>query len=144
MQQERQGAAFCTHNIQQAFPVKPSLSTTAREHQKRVPLRSKACVPAHVQAELSTSEEDAHEDHRSYLIERLLPAMTHVHMAATGIAADDPPVPYCTLRSMATRVMRVMATRTTAELEGRMLELYDRLLLVRIAGIVIVLALLET
>ena len=96
-------------------------------------------MPFHVQAETSTAVDDAHEDHRSYLMERLLPAETHLHMVATGTATGDLPVPSRTLQSMAARVMQDMEMRTTADLEDRVSDLYNRLLLVRIAGLAIVL-----
>ena len=100
-------------------------------------LRAKACMPFHAQAEMSTAVDDAHEDHRIYLITRLLPAVTHLHAIATGIATGNSPAPSRMLESMAVRVMHDLQTRTTAELEDRMSELYDRLLLVRIARIAI-------
>ena len=72
---------------------------------------------------MSSSADEEQEGYRSYLLRRLLPAMAAFYSAPTGNMLDA-----------SGNAMKRLAARTTAELEGRVADLYDRLLMVRTAA----------
>ena len=87
-------------------------------------------MPSRVQAQLSKADgegPDGQQDHRGYLLQRLAQPMAAFYGDPDFDAAG---VPYG-LMLAPDAVMERLAARTTAELEGRLAEFYDRLLLVR-------------
>lgn len=75
-----------------------------------------------------THADKAQEAYRGYLLRRLVPAITAFY-AHVGFDAEGAPTGELTVSDSIVRER--LAKLTTAELEGRLADLFDRLLMVR-------------
>ena len=87
----------------------------------------KACVPAPAQGELSHTDQ-AQEGYRGYLLRRLVPAVAAFY---AHVGADEDGALTGEVTVSEGMVRERLAQLTTADLEGRLADLFDSLLMVR-------------